>query len=138
MNREEQAALDVVLGFLDSYSKRDVEGCVSWMSASEPVLMLGTNDDEVFRTAREVHAAFKRDFEHMTDIRWGGHRNVHVQTTPTLACVFVELPISYRSEGKEVGTLFRYALSLVKEGAQWKIRAGMASVPFSSGTYVFT
>jgi len=138
MNMEEQAALDVVRSFLDSYSKRDVEACMSLISASEPFLLLGTNDDEVFRSSQEVRAAFRRDFENMTDIRWGGHRNVHVQVAPTLASVFIELPISYRSEGKEVGALFRYALSLVKEGAQWKISAGMASVPFASGTYAFT
>jgi hypothetical protein len=138
MNKEEQAVLEAAVKFLDSYSRRNVDGCISMISASGSILMLGTNDDEVFRTTHDVRAAFKRDFENMTNIRWGEHRNTHVQASPTLACVFMELPISYQSEGKEVRTLLRYAFSLVKEDKQWKICAGMASVPFASGTYSFT
>ena len=137
MNKEEQAALDVVVKFLDGYSRRNVDDCMSAITTTNPILMLGTNDDEVFRTTADVRAAFKRDFDNMTSIRWGEHRITHVQVCPALACVFIELPITYQSEGKDVGTLFRYALTLVKEGAQWKICAGMASVPFASGTYAF-
>jgi len=138
MNKEEQAALDAVMKFLGGYSRRNVDDCMSAMTTSMPVFMLGTNDDEVFRTIEDVRAAFKRDFDNMTNIRWGEHHNTHVQVCPTLASVFIELPITYQSEGKEFGTLFRYALTLVKEGVQWKICAGMASVPFASGTYAFT
>jgi hypothetical protein len=137
MDKEEQAVLDVVRKFLDSYSKRSVEECMSTIATSTPILLLGTNDNEVFRTSEDIRAAFKRDFDNMTNIRWGEHRNTHVQASSTLACVFVELPISYQSEGKEVRNLFRYAFTLAKEGAQWKICAGMASVPFASGTYSF-
>ncbi|PKN61444.1 MAG: hypothetical protein CVU57_29525 [Deltaproteobacteria bacterium HGW-Deltaproteobacteria-15] len=138
MNKEEQAALDVVMKFLDGYSGRNVDDCMSAIAASKSILMVGTNDNEVFRTPEDVRAAFKRDFDKMADIRWGEHRNVHVQASQTLASVFIELPISYQSEGENVQTLFRYALTLVKEGGQWKICAGVASVPFASGTYAFT
>ena len=73
----------------------------------------------------------------MSNIRWGEPRNIHIDATPILACVIVELPISYQNQGKEVKTLFRYVLTLTKEDKQWKICSGMASVPFVSGTYSF-
>jgi hypothetical protein len=99
--------------------------------------MLGTNDNEVFRSADEVRSAFSKDFVNMTNIRWGKNRNIHVEAVSTLACVIIELPIAYQSEGTNVETLFRYAMTLTKEGGQWKICSGLASVPFSAGTYSF-
>ncbi len=137
MTKEEQAALDAVMNFLDSYSRRSIEDCMSAIATSKPLLMFGTNDNEVFRTTEDVRAAFTKDFTSMANIRWGKHRNVHVEAVSTLAFVMIELPISYLSEGKNVETLFRYALTLTQESGQWKICSGMASVPFATGTYVF-
>lgn len=137
MTKEEQAALDAVMNFLDSYAKKNVESCMSAIATSKPLLLLGTNDNEIFRTTDEVRAAFTMDFASMTNIRWGEQRNIRVEAAPALACVIVELPISYQSEGEDVKTLFRYALTLIQEGGQWKICSGMASVPFATGTYVF-
>lgn len=138
MNNEEQSALNAVMNFLDSYAKRNVEACMSAIAVSRPILLLGTNDNEVFRTTEDVRDAFKRDFASMTNIRWGKQRNVHVVSTPTTSSVMVELPISYQTDGKDVEVLFRYALTLTKEGEQWKICSGMASVPFAAGTYSFS
>jgi hypothetical protein len=36
--------------------------------------------------------------------------------------------------GGKVKTLFRYAVTLFKEGGEWKICSGLTSVPFVSGT----
>jgi len=134
MNNEEQAVLEVVMNLLDSYSKRSVEGCMSAMAASKPILLFGTSDNDVFRTTEDVRAAFTKDFASMINIRWGERRNIHVESTSTLASVIVELPISYQSDGENVETLYRYALTFTKEGGQWKICSGMASVPFAAGT----
>lgn len=137
MNNEEQVVLSAVMNFLDNYSKRSVEGCMSSMSDSKPLLVFGTNDNEVFKTTDDVRKAFKKDFDSMNNIRWGELRNVHVEAAPTLANVIVELPIFYQNEGKDVETLFRYSLTLAKEDGRWKIRSGMASVPFMAETYSF-
>ncbi|WAK00887.1 nuclear transport factor 2 family protein [Methylobacter sp. YRD-M1] len=137
MTQDEQTALDAVRNVLDSYSKRNVENCMSAVAASKPILLLGTNDNEVFKTIEDVRDAFNRDFSNMTNIRWGEYRHIHVEAVSTLASVIVELPISYQCGGKEVETHFRYALTLTKEGEQWKICAGMTSVPFKAGTYSF-
>ena len=137
MIREEQAALDAVMNFLDSYAQRNIEGCMSAIAVSRPIMLFGTNENEVFRTSGDLRSALKRDFASMTNIRWGKHRNIHVEVASMFASVIVELPISYQIYGKGVETLFRYALTLTKEGEQWKICSGMASVPFADGTYLF-
>lgn len=137
MTREELAALKAVTTFLNKYSKKDIEGCMAVLTKSKPVLMLGTNDNEIFKTTKHIRAAFERDYESMNDIRWGKRRNFYVKASPTLASVIIEMPIFYKNEGKKVKTLFRYAMTLIKENQKWKICAGMASVPFSTGTYSF-
>lgn len=138
MTRDEQAVLDAVMTFLDSYAKRSVELCMSAIATSKPILMFGTNDNEVFKSSDDMRAAFTRDFDSMTNIRWGERRNLHIDAAPTLASVLIELPLTFQSEGKETATLFRYALTLIKEGEQWRISSGMASVPFPAGTYSFS
>ncbi len=137
MTREEQSALDAVARFLDSYATRSIEGCMSVITTSKVIQLFGTNENEVFRSAADVRSALTRDFGNMADIRWGKDRAVYVEANSTLASVIVERPISYQSEGKKVETLFRYALTLTREGADWKICAGVASVPFAAGTYSF-
>jgi len=107
------------------------------LTKSESIMMLGANDNEIFTTTKSIRAAFKRDYKSMSDIRWGKRRNLFVKASSTLAGVIIEMPISYKSEGEKVKTIFRYAMTLVKENEKWKICAGMASVPFSSGTYSF-
>ena len=137
MTREQQAALKVAMEFLNHYAERDIEGLMDDMATSKPLFMMGTNDNEVFKSTRSIRAAFKKDFLNMDNIRWGKRRNVHVQAVPFLASVIIEMPISYQSAGKKIKTLFRYALTLKKERGKWKICSGMASVPFATGTYSF-
>jgi hypothetical protein len=138
MTTNEQAALDTVLNFLQSYSKKDVEGCMAAIATSRPVLLLGTNADEVFRSPGDFRSALSRDFASMDDVRWGAQRDVHVVANAALASVVIEVPLSYLAEGKKTETLFRYALTLAKEGERWKICSGMASVPAPAGTCCFT
>ncbi len=107
------------------------------ISTTTPILLFGTNDNEVFRSADEVRTALNKDFDLMSNIHWDRHSYLHIETSPTLASVVIELSISYQSEGKKIETLFRYALTLIKEDLLWKICSGMACVPFPTGTYVF-
>jgi hypothetical protein len=81
MNNEEQAALDTVMGFLDSYARGDVEACMSAIAVSTPILLMGTNESEVFKTVEEVRDAFTRDSANMQNMRWGEPRNVDVVST---------------------------------------------------------
>ncbi|NMC95882.1 MAG: hypothetical protein GYA70_00290, partial [Deltaproteobacteria bacterium] len=108
MTREQQAALKVAMGFLNHYAERDIESLMDDMATSKPLFMMGTNDNEVFKSTRSIRASFKKDFQNMDNIRWGKRRNVHVQADPFLASVIIEMPISYQSAGKKIKTLFRY------------------------------
>lgn len=137
MNSDQESAMHTVMNFLRSYAKKDTAACISAFASSKPVLMMGTNDDEIFRSVTEICEAFGRDFANMDDIRWGEIRHAHTEAEGLLASVIMEAPVSWRSEENEVHTLFRYALTLIREAGEWKICSGIASVPFKSGTYTF-
>lgn len=137
MNNGQESAMHAVMNFLRSYSEKDVEKCMSAIATSKPVMMMGTNDNEVFASPPEIREAFRKDFANMDDIRWGEPRHAHTEASEKLAFVIVELPVTFRSEGEEVKTLFRYAPGLVPENGGWKIFSGIASVPFKSGTCTF-
>ncbi len=137
MNKEEQGALDAAMNFLANYAAGNVDGCEAAV-ASTPILVFGTNHDEVWKTAGDVRGAVVRDLSAMTNIRWGQPRHTHVVAVEALASVLIELPLAYQAGGKEEETLIRYALTLAPENGQWKIRSGMASIPFAVGTYSFS
>lgn len=141
MTQEKQAVINTVMNYLGNYAKKNIENCMSAIVTSTPIMLFGTNDNEIFRSTEEIRAAFNRDFSAMDDIFWGTHRYLHVEVSPTLASIVIELSIAYTAIGqespKDIETLFRYALTLVKEDQEWKICAGMASVPFATGTYTF-
>lgn len=62
MNNDDQAALDAVMNFLDRYAEKNIEGCMAAFAASTPLLLLGTNEDEVFKTTAAIRGAFAKDF----------------------------------------------------------------------------
>lgn len=137
MENEKQEVIKTVEGLLHAYTKKDIEGCMGFMTNKMPFLMFGTNDDEVLTDPAGLREALRRDFSMMDHINFGTYQNQYIKVCKKLASVIVELPISYESDGQQTLTLFRYALTLAREDDRWKVCAGMASVPFKSGTYSF-
>jgi ketosteroid isomerase-like protein len=137
MTNDEQGAWDAVRRYLECYERGDVDGCVAMLAASGPLLLFGTNDNEIFQSVAQARAAFTQDFASMSGVRWGAARHLLVAAGSELASVVVELPVGYASADGAVQTTFRLALTLVRENGAWKIRAGLISVPHSSGTYTF-
>lgn len=137
MKMEEKAVMEAVDRYLRAYARKDVTGCMVFVCEEGPVLMLGTNDDEVFSDRESLRKAYERDFASMDGIVVGSYRSSYVKTDGQVASVFVEIPFTYQSGGKEVKTLFRMALGLVKEDGSWRMCSGMTSVPFKTGTYSF-
>jgi hypothetical protein len=138
MTSDEQGALDTVKRYLGGYSSGDIDECMSVIASSKPLLLFGTNVDEVFRSTDEVRTALRRDKESMANIHFGDFRSFHVDAAPSLAFVVLEVPVSFDAEGQKNNTLMRIAFSLFKEVEQWKISSGMVSVPFDAGTYSFS
>lgn len=137
MNITEEAAFNSVMHFLHHYEQRNLEACLEALASTRPLLLMGTNEGEVFRSVDEVREAFSRDFKQMQNIRWGEPHHVQVTASDTLASAIIELPISYETAGKSEKTLFRHALTLCRENGDWKVCGGMASVPLSAGTFSF-
>lgn len=128
---------ETIQRYLDAYAKKDLEGCLACIAERAPLLMLGTNDDEIITDRNEMVKAYQRDFSMMDDIALGAVRQRHVEVGADLASMLLERPLSYTADGAATKTLFRFAFTLVRENGEWKISAGMTSVPFKSGTYSF-
>jgi hypothetical protein len=137
MADEKLVVIEIVQRYLDAYSKKDLEGCLEFFAERKPLLMLGTNDDEIITDRKELVNAYRRDFSMMDNITLGEVRQRHVEVGADLASILLELPLSYNSEGDVTTTLFRFAFTLVRENGRWKISTGLASVPCKSGTYSF-
>jgi len=137
MTDQKLAVSETIQRYLDAYAKKDLEGCLECIAEQAPLLMLGTNDDEIITDRKELVNAYQRDFSMMDNIALGEVRQRHVEAGADLASMLLELPLRYTAEGDETKTLFRFAFTLVRENGAWKISAGMTSVPFKSGTYAF-
>ena len=137
MADEKLIVSETIQRYLEAYAKKDLEGCLGFIAERVPLLMLGTNDDEIITERKELLNAYQRDFSMMDNIALGEARQCHVETGADLASMLLELPLSYTAEGDTTKTLFRFAFTLVRENGEWKISAGMTSVPFKSGTYSF-
>jgi len=137
MADEKLRVVEAVQGYLDAYSRKDVDGCVGFVAERTPVLLLGTNDDEIVTDRETFATSCRRDFSMMDNISFGEVRYRHVEAEGNLASVLLELPLSYETEGAETRNLFRFAFTLVRESGAWKISSGLTSVPFKSGTYSF-
>ena len=138
MNQNTQAVHHAVMSFLDAYAKGDVNGCMALIAQNSPILIFGTNLDEVCKSKDEVQAALQRDIATMSNVRWGEVRHIQITQDTSCANVLLELPLAYVASGKEEQVVFRYVFCLVMESGQWKIATGMASVPTAEGCYSFS
>lgn len=125
----------VVLAFLQAYARKDIEACVECTARQAPLLLVGTNVGELYRSPEDVRAGLARDFAAMSDILWGEPRHLQVSAGPAHAGAFVELPLQFTAEGKAQKVLFRQAMFLVREQGQWRIQAALASLPLPEGSY---
>ena len=138
MNQNTQTIHLAVMAFLDAYAKNDVDGCMALVAQNNPILIFGTNLDEICKNRNEVQAALQRDITNMSNVRWGEVRHIQITQDTSCANVLMELPLAYVAGGKEEQVVFRYALCLVMESGQWKIASGMASVPTAENSYSFS
>lgn len=134
----QESAKSVVMQFLTAYANRDADVCISVIAKNTPLLIVGTNADEVFRTQDEVKRSLQRDFGNMSNITWGEASYASVIAEETLASVLLELPISFLANDQQEKLHLRYAFTLVKENGEWRIAQAMASVPASAGSYNFS
>lgn len=137
MNQHESVK-QIVIHFMQAYASRDIDACMRLIAADKPLLIFGTNADEIFKTADEVRQSLIRDFGVMSNVRWGDVKHIAIETDQNLATAMIELPVRYVAENKEEKTMFRYAFVLRFNQNAWQIVNAMASVPAAAGAYSFT
>jgi ketosteroid isomerase-like protein len=137
MSGEEQAVLETLQRYFAGYAQGDVELCMSTIAPTGPLLLFGTNADEIATSAAEVRAGLERDMAAMSDVRVGDLQRLHIEATATQAFALFEVSMAWRSAGADTTTQMRFALSLGKADGQWRIRSGLVSVPSTAGTYQY-
>ena len=137
MNSNEQAVMTAVGAFLVAYTQADIVTCMAALSTQRPLMLMGTNEDEVICTHEAAKKLFEADFKCMSGLRWGLYQQQWVATSADLASVIIALPLTYRHADKDVTVQFRYAFTLACEEKQWKICAAAACVPRPAQTYAF-
>jgi ketosteroid isomerase-like protein len=120
---------DVIEQFFNAYAKANVEDCIATFSQKNPIMVLGTNTDEVIKSRESLRQGLARDFSQMSNICWGSISHLSTIESEQLASVILELPIKFTCENEEQKTLLRYAFGLSKEQAEWKISQVLVSIP---------
>lgn len=134
----QECAKSAVMQFLTAYANRDVDACMGLIAKNSPLLIVGTNADEVFTTLDEVKASLQRDFANMSNVTLSELNHIAVIAEESLASVLLELPISFLANDQLENVILRYAFTLVKEHEEWRIAQAIASLPVSSGSYNFS
>ena len=137
MSDVENSVNETIDLFFDGYARGDIAACLSAFAVQQPVMVVGTNIDEICQNREQLELALKRDFACMSAVHWGAPRHRQVVASPAMASVFIERPLSYTADGQEQQVLFRYAFTLLPESGQWKICSAMAAVPAAAGNYQF-
>ena len=137
MSDVENSVNETIDLFFDGYARGDIAACLSAFALQQPVMVVGTNIDEICQNREQLALALKRDFASMSAVRWGTPRHRQVVASAAMASVFIERPLSYTADGQEQQVLFRYAFTLLPESGLWKIRSAMAAVPAAAGNYKF-
>jgi ketosteroid isomerase-like protein len=136
--KHHETVKETTMQFLNAYASRDLAGCMQLIAEDKPLMLLGTNLEEVAKTREEVQQVLQRDFAAMSNIEWGTASHISIKAEDQLASVLIELPISYVANEKQEQTVLRYALALIKQNDSWRIAQAMASLPAPAGTYNFT
>ena len=137
MSDVEKSVNETIDRFFDGYARGDLAACLSAFAVQQPMMIVGTNVDEICQNREQLASALKRDFACMSAVRWGAPRHRQLVASPAMASVFIERPLFYTADGQDQQVLFRYAFTLLPESGQWKICSATASVPAAAGNYQF-
>ena len=137
MSDVENSVNETIDLFFDGYARGDLAACLAAFVQQQPMLVVGTNVDEICQNREQQASALSRDFSCMSAVRWGAPRHRQLVASPAMASVFIERPLAYTADGQDQQVLFRYAFTLLPESGQWKICSAMASVAAAAGNYQF-
>ena len=62
MNQYEVEVFNTVGSFLGAYAGKDINTCLSYIATGMPLLIMGTNDDEIITSYDEIRDALRRIF----------------------------------------------------------------------------
>jgi ketosteroid isomerase-like protein len=120
---EKNAIEDQIQKLLSGYSAKDIEAVKSVFSASDELIVFGTDAREVFRSLSDWEEQLNNDFQLFESAKFGALQNLSIQISKSgdLAVAFFEAPAEMIFEGQTYPSFFRSARTFKKENDSWLI-----------------
>jgi len=119
-----------VTKFWKAYEQKDLATITKLLSTSGELTFFGTDSAEVIKSLAQWEALMKNDWKLFDSTHFGDPQNVSIQLSShgELASLVYEVPDVSLVEGKQVESLDRFAMTLIKENGEWRIIQGMTAV----------
>jgi ketosteroid isomerase-like protein len=127
----EAEVTEVLNRFLETYSRRDVEGTLALLAPDPDLLIIGTGVDEKISGIQKARIQLKRDYAQADEIsiKLGP---VAVSAAGTVAWLAADSTWKVKIDEKYVDYQFRWTLVMEKRQSKWLIVQSHLSAPAQS------
>ncbi len=127
---EKQAIESLVNDFWKAYDTKDLAATTKVFSNSGELMFFGTDSAEVIRNIAEWESQAKNDWELFQSVKFGQMKNVStvVSSDGELGSIVCEMPADLTIGGEQTHVLFRFAGTMRKEQAEWRLVQGMVAM----------
>ena len=113
---------------LDDYSHKNVDGIMQMLDARN-VVMMGTDIAEVAASRNAVETLLRNDFKLWDTSQFGRFKDFYVQSSPTMATAFFDVPWQATTGGQTRTFTIRLVTTWRKVGQNWKLTQILNTVP---------
>jgi len=126
--KTEVSVMEIINQFVDSFSKRDLDGVLALIAQDLDVVLIGSGADEKCIGWDEIKAVFKRDFSQSEEIslQLGWHS---VSSAGSVAWVAADGFVRARVRGQETSFPVRLTFVLEQREGKWLIMQTHGSLP---------
>jgi len=130
VDRDRAEVVATVIRFWQAYERKDLAALSNMLTTADDFTFFGSDAAEVVKTRPEWEELMRNDWQVFETIRFGEPRNIAVQISADkqLASIVYEVTDISLVEGKNIESLDRFAMTMRKEGAAWRIVQGMTAV----------
>jgi uncharacterized protein (TIGR02246 family) len=127
----ETEVMAVINRFLETYTRRDVEGTLALLSPDPDMLLIGTGPDEKIAGIEQAKIQLRRDYEQAGDISIKlGH--VAVSAAGPVAWIAADSTWKVKIGGENISYHLRWTLVMEKRQGKWLIAHSHLSTPAQS------
>jgi ketosteroid isomerase-like protein len=129
--KTETEVMAVISRFIETYTRRDIEGTLALLAPDPDILLIGSGADEKITGIQQARRQIKRDYEQAGEIsiKLG---QATVSAAGPVAWVAADSTWEAKINGKTLNYTWRWTLVLEKRQEKWLIVQSHLSAPASS------